>query len=278
MRNLIFFIYKYYTFFLFLLLEIISLLIIFRYNNYQKASFLNFTGAASNGVYSAINNANSYFHLQSVNDSLMVENARLHGQLMNAFYSKSFTQNIVNDTNYKQQYTYISANIVNNSVTRRNNYITIDKGSDHGIERGMGVICNNGIVGAVQFVSKRFSVILSFLNSQAKVSVKLRKNNAFGSLVWEGGDPQIAALNDVNKHVPVKDGDEVITSNYSTIFPEGIPVGKVVSHELDEGENFYSISVNMYTDFGTLRNVYVIRNLLKEEQMQLEAQENQDKK
>lgn len=277
MRNLIFFIYKYYTFFLFLLLEIVSLVILFRYNNYQKASFLNFTGAASNGIYSTINNASSYFNLQTVNDSLMVENARLRSQLMNAFYQKSYTQTVINDTNYKQQYTYISANIVNNSVTRRNNYITIDKGSDHGIERGMGVICNNGIVGAVQFVSKHFSVVLSFLNSQAKVSVKLRKNNAFGSLVWSGGDPEMASLNDVNKHVPVQDGDEIITSNYSTIYPEGIPVGKIVSHSLEEGENFHSIQVGMYTDFGTLRNVYVIRNLLKAEQTDLEAQQTPDK-
>jgi rod shape-determining protein MreC len=274
MRNLIFFLYKYYTFLLFLALEILSLIIIYRYNNYQKASFLNYTGALSSGFYNAVNNTTEYFSLKTVNDSLQAENARLRSQLLNSFYENSFTVTKINDTTYKQQYSYIPANVVNNSVTKRNNYITLDKGSDHGVEKGMGVICGNGIVGTVQYVSGHYSVVLSFLNSQAKLSVKIKKNNAFGSLVWEGDDPQMARLKDVNKHVPVAVNDEIITSNYSTIYPEGIPVGKISGHYLEEGENFHSVHVKLNTDFGTLKSVYIIRNLLKNEQENLENQTN----
>ncbi len=218
-----------------------------------------------------------YFNLKNVNDSLQAENARLRSQLLNAFYQNNFTVTKISDSTYKQQYQYISASVVNNSVTKRNNYITLDKGSEHGIEKGMGVICSNGIVGTVQFVSTQYCVVLSFLNSQSNLSVKLKKNNAFGALVWEGDDPQEARLKDVNKHVPIAVNDEVITSSYSTIYPEGIPVGNISAHYLDEGENFHNIHVKLNTDFGTLKSVYVIRNLLKNQQQSVEALANPDK-
>lgn len=274
MRNIIFFLYKYYTFMLFLGLELLSFIIIYRYNNYQKASFLNYTGAVSSGFYNAVNSTTSYFNLKNVNDSLQAENARLRSQLLNAFYQNSFTITKISDTTYKQQYEYISASVVNNSVTKRNNYITLDKGSEHSIEKGMGVICSNGIVGTVQYVSRNYSVVLSFLNSQANLSVKVKKNNAFGSLVWEGDDPGEARLKDVNKHVQIAVNDEIVTSNYSTIYPEGIPVGTISNHYLDDGENFHSIHVKLNTDFGTLKSVYVIRNLLKNQQQDIEALAN----
>ncbi|MCX6185701.1 MAG: rod shape-determining protein MreC [Bacteroidetes bacterium] len=277
MRNIIFFLYKYYTFLLFLGLELLSFIIIYRYNNYQKASFLNYTGSVSSGFYNAISSTSSYFSLKNVNDSLQAENARLRSQLLNAFYQNSFTATKINDTTYKQQYEYISASVVNNSVTKRNNYITLDKGSDHGIEKGMGVICSNGIVGTVQFVSSQYCVVLSFLNSQSNLSVKVKKNNAFGSLIWEGDDPGEARLKDINKHVKVAVNDDIITSNYSTIYPEGIPVGSISSHYLDGGENFHSIHVKLNTDFGAIKCVYVIRNLFKNQQQLIEEIANTEK-
>jgi rod shape-determining protein MreC len=262
---------------LFIGLELLSFIIIYRYNNYQKASFLNYTGSVSSGFYNAVNNTTSYFNLKNVNDSLQAENARLRSQLLNAFYQNSFTITKISDTTYKQQYEYISASVVNNSVTKRNNYITLDKGSEHGIEKGMGVICGNGIVGTVQFVSRNYSVVLSFLNSQSNLSVKVKKNNAFGSLVWEGDDPGEAKLKDVNKHVKIAVNDDIVTSNYSTIYPEGIPVGTISNHYLDDGENFHSIDIKLNTDFGTLKSVYVIRNLLKYQQQSIEALANPEK-
>ncbi|MBU3662566.1 MAG: rod shape-determining protein MreC [Bacteroidetes bacterium] len=276
MRNLIFFLYKYYTFLLFFALEMFSFIVLYRYNNYQKANFLNFTGGVASQFYETVNNTTNYFSLREINDSLMSENARLRGQMLNAYYSDGFTQTSINDTFYKQQYSYISANVVNNSVTLRNNYITIDKGALHGIKPDMGVISSNGVVGIVTSVSNHFSTIRSALNSNTKISCMIKKNNAFGSLEWNGDDPTYSSLKYVNKHVPVTSNDEIVTSNYSTLFPQGISVGKVYSHSIEADENFHTIKVELHTNFSELKNVYVIRNILKEEQQALEALNKSD--
>ncbi len=244
---------------------------LYQYNNYQKASFLNFTGGIASGFYESVNSTTNYFGLRNINDSLLVENARLRAQMLNAYYQSGFTQTSINDTVYKQQYSYISANVVNNSVTKRNNYITIDKGTLHGIEPDMGVISSNGVVGIVTSVSKHFATIRSALNGNTKISCMVKKNNAFGSLEWNGDDPKFSSLKYVNKHVPITTEDEVVTSNYSTLFPQGIPVGKIYSHTLDAGDNFHVIKIELYTDFSTLKNVYVIKNILKTEQQTLEG-------
>lgn len=272
MRNLLFFLYKYYTFLLFFSLELFSLIILYQYNTYQRASFLNTTGAVASSFYEKINNTTSYFSLRRINDSLLNENARLRTMQLNAYYQNGFTLSTLNDTNYKQQYSYISANVVNNSVIRRNNYITIDKGRIHGIEPNMGVISSNGVVGIVTGVSEHFSTIRSALNKETKISAMLKKNGAFGSLAWNGDNPKYTNLVDVNKHVQVKVGDEVVTNDFSTIFPVGIPIGTIAEQSLDAGDNFHTLKVELYTDFSTLRNVYVIRNKFKDEQLELERQ------
>ena len=183
MRNLIFFISKYYVFFLFFALEIFSFVIIYRFNNYQKASFVNYTTGVTSSFYSTISNTKQYFNLRRINDSLQLENARLHSQLITSYYENKFTPKLVNDTIYKQQYEYIPAIVVNNSVTKRNNYLTLNRGSDHGIVPEMGVISENGIVGIVMNVSEHYCTVLSLLNNNCKISAKIKKNGAFGSLV-----------------------------------------------------------------------------------------------
>ncbi|MDP3928436.1 MAG: rod shape-determining protein MreC [Bacteroidota bacterium] len=270
MRNLIFFFYKYYTFILFFTLELFSFVVIYQYNHYQRASFLNFTGGMASGFYETVNSTTNYFGLRNMNDSLMAENARLRSQMINAYYQNGFTQTSINDTLYKQQYEYISANVVNNSVGKRNNYITIDKGKLHGIKPDMGVIGSNGVVGIVTSVSDHFSTIRSALNANTKISCMIQKNNAFGSLEWNGDDPKFSSLKYVNKHVPVNSNDEVVTSNFSMLFPQGLPVGKVYAHSIEAGDNFHAIKVELYTNFSTLKNVYVIRNIFKEEQEELQ--------
>jgi rod shape-determining protein MreC len=161
--------------------------------------------------------------------------------------------------------------VVNNSVTKLNNYITIDKGSDAGIEPDMGVIGSNGVVGIVTSVSEHYATIRSALNSNTKISCMFKKNNAFGSLEWNGDSPKFSSLKYVNKHVEISSNDEIVTSNYSKLFPQGIPVGRVFSHSLDAGDNFHYIKVELNTDFSTLKNVYVVKNILKNEQQNLES-------
>ena len=271
MRNLIFFIYKYYVFFIFLTLEIFAFVIIYRFNTYQKASFINYTTGVTSSFYTAVSNTQSYFNLRRVNDSLQIENAKLRSELLTSYYKNNITLIQKNDTVYKQQYDYIAASVVNNSVIKRNNYITINRGRLHGILPEMGVISESGIVGIVMSVSDRYSTVLSLLNNNCKISAKIQKNDAFGSLVWDGVDPKYATLLDVNKHVPIQTGDQIITSNFSTIFPQGLPIGRIFSHSLDAGDNFHTIKVELFTDFSTLSTVYVIRNLFKEEQVNLES-------
>lgn len=276
MRNLIYFLYRYYTFLLFFALEMFSIVVLYRYNNYQKANFLNFTGGVASQFYETVNNTTNYFSLREINDSLLNENARLRGQLLNAYYQNGFAQTSINDTVYNQQYAYVAANVVNNSVMQRNNYITIDKGSSHGIKPDMGVIGSNGVVGIITSVSEHFSTIRSALNSNTKISCMFKKNNAFGSLEWNGDDPKFSMLKYVNKHVEVTMNDEIVTSNYSTLFPQGIPVGKVYSHLIEADDNFYNIKVELNTNFSTLKNVYVIVNFMKEEQLKVEATNKSD--
>jgi rod shape-determining protein MreC len=252
-------------------LEIFSFIIIYRFNHYQKANFVNYTTGVTSSFYSAVSNTEQYFSLRKMNDSLQIENAKLRTQLFSSYYQNGLTVKNINDTLYKQQYEYIAATVVNNSVTKRNNYITLNRGSLHGIEPQMGVISESGIVGIVLSVSPRYCTVLSLLNNNCKISAKVKKNGAFGSLVWDGADPRIARLLDVNKHVPVATNDLIITSNYSTIFPEGIPIGKIYAHTLDAGDNFHTIKVELFTDFSTVSTVYVIRNLLKQEQQILES-------
>lgn len=261
---------------MFFALELFSIIILYRYNNYQKANFLNFTGGIASQFYETVNNTTNYFSLREINDSLLTENARLRGQMLNAYYQSGFAQTSINDTVYKQQYTYIAANVVNNSVTQRNNYITIDKGAAHGIKPDMGVMGSNGVVGIVTSVSEHFSTIRSALNSNTKISCMFKKNNAFGSLEWNGDDPKFSSLKYVNKHVQVVMNDEIVTSNFSTLFPQGIPVGKVYSHFIEADENFHTIKVELNTNFSTLKNVYVIVNFMKEEQQKVEASNKGD--
>lgn len=271
MRNLIFFVYKYYVFLMFFTLEILAFVLIYRFNNYQKASFVNYTTGVTSSFYNRVSDVESYFKLRTVADSLQRENARLHNLLLTSYYQNNLTTKTINDSVYKQQYTYLAARVVNNSVTKRNNYITINRGRLHGVMPEMAVISESGIVGIVLNVSDHYATVLSFLNNNCKISAKLERTQAFGSLVWDGKDPRYARLLDVNKHVPIKVNDLVITSNYSTIFPEGIPIGRISDFSLDAGDNFHTIQVQLFTDFSTLSTVYVINNLLKNEQKNLEG-------
>ena len=173
MRNLLVFISKYNAFFLFVIFEVCSLVIYIKYNAFQKASFINSSNEVIGNFYSHVDDFYSYLSLREVNDNLARENARLHNQLKSSFYADTVTKHRVSDTVYKQQYEYIVAKVINNSVNRTNNYLTINRGSKQGIEKYMGVISNLGVVGKVVFVSDHYSVIQSLLNKDTQFSAML---------------------------------------------------------------------------------------------------------
>ncbi|PWG79982.1 rod shape-determining protein MreC [Pararcticibacter amylolyticus] len=273
MRNLWLFISKYNAFFFFIIFFIVSIILIVRNNSFQRAGVLNSSNKMIGQAYERLNQFQSYLSLAQVNDSLAAENARLRSELKTAFFDDSVVQKTVKDTAARQQYAYIVARVVNNSVHQKNNYLTINRGKKHGINKGMGVICTSGIVGIVKDVSDDFATVTSLLNSDTRISASIAESQAFGSLVWGEGNynPQMALLQDIPNHIIVKKGQHVVTSGYSTLFPSGLPIGRVSGTRNQSGESFPDIIVRLNTDFATLQYVYVIRNVFAMEKENLEA-------
>lgn len=256
---------------MFLAFEVFAMVVLFRFNNYQQASFLNYTASTSSSIYNAINSTTGYFNLKTLNDSLQQENARLRSQLLQSYYQNGFTTTNINDTLYKQQYQYISAQVVNNSISKKNNFITIDKGSLHGVKRFDGVICPNGVVGIVWQVTPYYSLVQSVLNSKSNTGAKVKKTGDIGTVTWDGANALFAQLSDVNTFVPVTIGDEIVSTAQSASYPEEIPIGKVVTIDRNPEKNSYDITILVHTPFSRLKNVYVVRNLFKESQQAAET-------
>ncbi len=272
MRNLWLFISKYNAIILFAIFFSISAIILVNNNDFQRASAWNSSNELVAAQYQKINNLKSYLRLGAVNDSLAAENSRLRNLIPTIDTNDRTEIRKVRDTVTNQQYSYITAKVINNSVNQKNNYITINRGSLHGIEKGMGVIGPNGIVGIVLNVSPEFSTIQSLLHSETRISASLSKTKAFGSLAWGAGNSnsQFALLQDVPNHVKAKIGEQVITSGYS-LFPSGIAIGRVVETGLKGGDSFLNIKVMLSTNFATLAYVYVVKNNAEKEQKNLES-------
>jgi rod shape-determining protein MreC len=271
MRNLWLFIGKYNAFFLFLIFFTISLILLINNNSYQRASVWNSSNQIVGTAYERVNELNSYLILRKTNDSLAAENARLKNLLKSSFYEDGLNEVTVNDSVLKQQYTYTVAKVINNSVHQKNNYLTIDKGSKHGIKKGMGVTSATGVIGIILNTSENFSTIRSFLHEETKISATVEGN--IGSLVWSDGnyDSRYALLKDIQSHLNIRKGARVITSEFS-LFPQGTNIGYVTETDSKDVNNGLNFKVKLDTDFAKLQYVYVVINLLSEEQLNLEAQ------
>ena len=272
MRNLWRFISNYNAFFLFIIFFTASIILLVRNNDFQRASTLNSSNQIIGNIYSQVNNITKYLHLDVVNDSLAKENARLRNMLPSSFFSDSLKTELIKDTIHRVQYQYIEAEVINKTVTSRNNYLTINKGSVHGIKKGMGVIGPSGVVGIVWNVSQDFASIQSVLHEDTRITSSVAETPYFGPLMWNGKDPNIVTLSDIPNQLHIKKGMKVITSGLGRIFPKGIPVGSIVASGIKGGGNFMDINVNLATDFYSLQHVYVIKNFFAEEQATLEAQ------
>lgn len=270
MRNLLRFIFKHHFVFLFVLIEIFSLFLVVRYNNPHRAKFLASSNLFVGALNSGVNTIGRYFNLVQVNKTLAQENASLRNRLRKSKFELLVKHEVVNDSTYAQQYLYIPAEVINNSTSRQKNYITINRGSRHGVEKDMGVISSNGVVGIVNSVSRNFATVLSILNRNYKVSAKFAANNYFGSVYWDGRDPNKVKLADIPYHVDVRVGQKIVTNAFSNIYPAGVYIGLVDTFSIDNHENFYDIDVSLATDFRNLEYVYVIKDLLKIERQKLE--------
>jgi len=270
-RHLFAYIIKHYFFFLFLFLEIIAFLFVVQ-NNYQRATFLNSSGQVTGTVFNTFNNISEYFTLKTSNVILAEENARLRESQPVSFLKTDTLVYYQHDSLFK----YISAKVISNTVNKQKNYLMLNKGSSSGIEKDMGVITSKGIVGTVVDVSENFSRVMSILHESNKINARIKKNDHIGNVEWDGEYYAQGLLTDIPTHVNLYKGDTIITSGNSFIFPEGILVGTVNEHLVDKGDKFNKAKIDFSVDYNNLYFVYVIVNLLKDEQINLETQNETD--
>ena len=265
MKSLLQFLLRQHFFFLFLLLEVTSFILLVQNNFYQRSSFINSTNTFTGNILVTLNNISQYFSLKDANLKLAEENARLLNESKKYYMKTDEHVFLYKDTLYRQQYEFVSAKVIGNTTNNRNNYLTLNKGSRQGIQKDMGVITSNGIVGIVKEVSLNFSSVISVLHKDTKISAKVKKNGHLGTVNWSGGDYRYGELIDIPTHVKPTLGDTVITSGYSSSFPEGIMIGTISDFEIEKGDNFYTITIKFSTDFNNISYAYIIRNIMKEE-------------
>lgn len=270
MKEIIKLILKYHFTIIFILLEIVSFSLIIRHNEYQRAIFSENASTLFGNISSMVTGIKDYFHLKEINESLANENTLLKNRLERY---ELFQDTIIRGTVIQDSipvYEYIGAKQVNATYNRTKNYITLNRGRKNGLQKEMAVCTPEGIVGLIQDLSDHFAVVIPLINVDSRISAKIKKNNYYGSLQWDGNNYLYSYLNDIPYHVDVNAGDTIVTSGLSKIFPEGITVGYVEAVD-KETANFLKIKVRLAVDFKRINHVYVILNNKKNEQTSLEA-------
>jgi len=272
MKNLFAFFIKHNFIFVFLFLQVICVWLMVQNNGFQGSHVLNSSNTAVANVYETAANTREYFSLKQENEKLALENSVLRNFLKTNYAVLPLQEFTKRDTIYKLQYSYINAKVVNSSVNKRRNFLTLNIGSEQGIKQDMGVMTSDGIVGVVTDVSRNFSSAMSLLHKDMKVNCQLKKDGSYGPLGWDGADYRFCQLIDIPTHAKIKQGDTVITSEFSRIFPEGIIVGTIESYERRRNESYYTVQVKLSADLKKVNHVYVIRNKFKNERDSLELQ------
>lgn len=277
MRNIFIFIRRYFNFIFFVVLQILSLVLLVKFNQTHEAAY----GAVANEVTGRINDRYNkvqyYFHLKETNRRLQDENTRLRNLLGINFENADtgrikVIDSLAKDTlGHSRKFIWLPAKVVSNTVSSQLNFITLHRGALQGVKKDMAVIGQEGVVGIVIDVSDNYSRVMSVLNRNSRISSMLKNGNVSGSVEWDGRDPRYLTLKNIPKSIKVAKGDSVITSNYSVNFPANIMVGTVNEISADPGSNFYTIRLKTATNFYSIQYVYVVENLQWEEQRRLEA-------
>ncbi len=263
MQQIINFILKNKNFLLFLFLFFISIVFTIQSHSYHKSKFINSANFLTGGVYNTVNNISVYFNLKSQNEILKEENNRLKSLLYNASQTKDSTY--IDSTSFKSLYKFSAANIIKNSYSISNNILLINKGSNDSIQEDFGVISSKGIIGIISKTSNHYASVISILNTTSMISAQLKKTDHYGTLTWDAKSPKFVQLVDIAEIAPVQFGDTIVTSGRSSIFPKGVPIGSVHDFHLDQSENYYEITVELFNDMTNLEHVYTIENKDREE-------------
>lgn len=271
MRNLLNFLERYNHLIIFLILEGISFYYLASRNSYHNSRIAFALRGTTQNLEVKINDARTYFSLKEINNDLAEENIALKNRLQLLIKQDSSVFTPVYDTLTGQHYVHTSAEVIENFTNRQKNFFTLNKGKRQGIETDMSVTSTSGVAGSIVGVSENYSIAMSVLNLDFKLSARLKANGYFGSLNWDGRNHRYAVLNEIPQHVPLNIGDTIETTGYSAIFPEGVMVGTVSDFE-KRGGDFYNIRVLLSTDFRKLRYVDIIENIRKKEQIDLQSQ------
>lgn len=277
MRNLINFLLRHSSWIVLAIYVAISCVLLFGRNPYQRSIYLSSANQVAAAVYDLQSEVTSYFGLREVNRDLQLRNGELEMEVINLKeqlnrYRSSVGKDTIPFDSVLHDYDFAVARVVNNSIAQINNYITIDKGRAEGIEPKMGVVDQNGVVGIINVVGEHHSVAISVLNPKLRLSCKVKGSDYFGSLVWDAVSPRYAVLEEMPRHVEFAPGDTIVTSGYSSVFPEGIMVGIISDYKKQRDDNFYTLRVELSSDFSGLGYVRIISNRQKEEQNKLEKE------
>ena len=282
MRNVFLFIRRYFNLLFFLLLQVAALTLLFRYNKFHEAAFMNVANEVTGRVNTRYNNVETYFSLKKDNEKLREQNAQLLNQLKSDYDWPDSSWSVATDTiridslEQYRKYLYLPAKVISTTVNAQNNYLMLHRGSGQGVGVNMAVVGPQGVIGTVVNVSRNMAVVMSMLHRQSKIIAVLKKGSGFGEVVWDGKDPSFVSLLKVPKTVPVNKGDSVVTSQFSDKYPPGHLVGIVEKVEEDKGTSTYNLTLRTTTNFYTVQHAYVVKNMLKEEIDALEKSMKKD--
>lgn len=274
MRNLLEFLAKYNHWFVFLILEVVSMVLLFQYNSYQGSAWFSSANAVTGKLYEWDANVETFFSLTKVNQELAQRNAYLEQEvqkLSDSLVSVTKDSSIYHRDQFAllRNYRLIPAKVVANSVDKPGNLMTIDKGSADGIHKDMGVISGTGVVGIVYLVAEHYAIVIPVLNTKSNISCMIQNRGYFGYLRWKGGVSDLAYLEEVPRHAHFKLGDYVVTSGYSAVFPPGVRVGRIL-HVFNSADGLsYRVQLRLSTDFARLRDVCVIDDTAMKERLEI---------
>lgn len=274
MRNLLEFLAKYNHWFVFLILEVVSMVLLFQYNSYQGSAWFSSANAVTGKLYEWDANVETFFSLTKVNQELTQRNAYLEQEvqkLSDSLVSVTKDSSIYHRDQFAllRNYRLIPAKVVANSVDKPGNLMTIDKGSADGIHKDMGVISGTGVVGIVYLVAEHYAIVIPVLNTKSNISCMIQNRGYFGYLRWKGGVSDLAYLEEVPRHAHFKLGDYVVTSGYSAVFPPGVRVGRIL-HVFSSADGLsYRVQLRLSTDFARLRDVCVIEDAAMKERLEI---------